>query len=487
MSTMSIHNTSSQIYVGRQMIKANKTMTKAMQQLSSGYRINAAEDGPADLIQSEKLRSQIAGLEKAIQNTRTNRDVMGVAEGGLSSAQAIIQNMRQYALHALNSGVTSADEIAADQAQIDAGMAALDRIFATTSYGGQKLLDNIASQYGLTGGDISSLVGMINNNTDTFSGYGSASVVSTPNQYASNLLSQLQSGQQVNTLDGSNAPGLVNSSLIDANGNLTADATFSVNQASDGTSSVNFSAGTSLADILQNLKSQTIPDADRAVLDQEIADLRTQLGREPTASEIQMSRANSDSGAGVSVSSRALAYLQGVDDATGTGMLSSVLGSQSLGSDGSLLSQLNNRDRAILNLANSLNNLNADSLGGVTLGSHFGATDGTSYSLADIRSGGSASLANNAEATLRVLDQANKGIAAERALLGATQTYTCDAMENVFMAQVEALQKTESDLRDTDMAKAMVEFTQSQVLLQVGTQMMGAANKNMQTLIDFFA
>src|SRR4051794_31459507 len=79
-------------------------MSKSLEKLSSGYRINRAADDAAGLAISEGLRSQIGGLKVAVRNAQDGISVVQTAEGALNESQAILQRMRDLAVQASNGG-----------------------------------------------------------------------------------------------------------------------------------------------------------------------------------------------------------------------------------------------------------------------------------------------------------------------------------------------------------------------------------------------
>ena len=93
----------------------NRSLNSSLSKLSSGYRINVGADGPADLVISEKLRSQTNGLERAVRNTTEAINVLSIAEGALNEMNSILKKMKALAIHSANNGVTSPDQVAADQ------------------------------------------------------------------------------------------------------------------------------------------------------------------------------------------------------------------------------------------------------------------------------------------------------------------------------------------------------------------------------------
>jgi|GEM_PF-838107 len=120
---------------------SNRMLSKSLEKLSSGYRINVGADGPADLIISEQLRAQTVGLERAVRNTQEAMNVIGIAEGALNEMNSILKTMRQLALHAANNGITSPQQVAADQSEVDSSIQTIDRIANTTKYSDQFLLN----------------------------------------------------------------------------------------------------------------------------------------------------------------------------------------------------------------------------------------------------------------------------------------------------------------------------------------------------------
>ncbi len=139
--SMTIAHNISAINTHRQLGVSSNSMGKAIEKLSSGYRINVGADDPSGLVISEQLRSQISGLGRAVQNSSEASNLIGVAEGALNEMNSILKKMRALAIHAANSGVTSPDEVAADQAELDSGIETINRIANTTKYSDQHLLN----------------------------------------------------------------------------------------------------------------------------------------------------------------------------------------------------------------------------------------------------------------------------------------------------------------------------------------------------------
>ena len=113
---------------------------KSSEKLSSGYKINRAADDAAGLTISEKMRSQIRGLNKASDNAQDGISLIQTAEGALNEAHSILQRMNELATQAANDTNTSSDRTAI-QKEINALTSELNRIASTTQFNTQNLLD----------------------------------------------------------------------------------------------------------------------------------------------------------------------------------------------------------------------------------------------------------------------------------------------------------------------------------------------------------
>ncbi|WP_039036206.1 flagellin N-terminal helical domain-containing protein, partial [Shewanella sp. ECSMB14102] len=119
---------------------ANSALKTSMERLSSGLRINSAKDDAAGLQISNRLTSQINGLDVAQRNANDGISIAQTAEGAMQESTNILQRMRDLSLQSAN-GSNSAEDRASMQKEISSLQAELTRIADTTSFGGQKLLD----------------------------------------------------------------------------------------------------------------------------------------------------------------------------------------------------------------------------------------------------------------------------------------------------------------------------------------------------------
>ena len=141
------HNLSA-MNTSRQMNSVSSAMSKSTEKLSSGYKINRAADDAAGLSISEKMRSQIRGLNKAASNAQDGISLVQVAEGALNETHSILQRMNELATQAANDTNTSVDREAIQQ-EMNQLTSEIDRIQSTTQFNSMNLLDGTFSSKAL--------------------------------------------------------------------------------------------------------------------------------------------------------------------------------------------------------------------------------------------------------------------------------------------------------------------------------------------------
>ena len=114
---------------------------KSINKLSSGLRINSAADDAAGLAISEKMRSQIRGLDQAESNAQDGISLIQTAEGALQQTTDILQRMRELVIKSENSGVLSPDDETAIKTEMEELSTEIDRIAKSTTFNGKTLLD----------------------------------------------------------------------------------------------------------------------------------------------------------------------------------------------------------------------------------------------------------------------------------------------------------------------------------------------------------
>ena len=169
---------------------------KSSEKLSSGYKINRAGDDAAGLTISEKMRSQIRGLNKASDNAQDGVSLIQVAEGALSETHSILQRMNELATQAANDTNTTADRNAI-QSEINQLTSEIDRIQSTTQFNTMNLIDGSYSGKNLQVGSLS----------------GQSIVISISNMDASSLFGAANTSTSLTTGDDKTAAQATNSKV----------------------------------------------------------------------------------------------------------------------------------------------------------------------------------------------------------------------------------------------------------------------------------
>jgi len=137
---MRINHNISALKANNTLAKTNSSLDKSLEKLSSGYRINSAADDSAGLAISEKMRTQISGLDQASRNASDGISVIQTAEGALVEVESMCQRMRELAVESANGTYTSGDRDAI-QSEIDQLNKEIYRISDTTQFNTMTLLD----------------------------------------------------------------------------------------------------------------------------------------------------------------------------------------------------------------------------------------------------------------------------------------------------------------------------------------------------------
>ncbi|MGN6301564.1 MAG: flagellin N-terminal helical domain-containing protein [Angustibacter sp.] len=358
-------------------------MSKSLEKLSSGFRINRAADDAAGLSISEGLRSQIGGLKVAVRNAQDGINVVQTADGALNESTAILQRMRDLAVQSAN-GSNDDNSRGAINEEAKALKSELNRISDKTTFNNVNLLDgsfNKDFQVGYQGGDTIAVA--------------------------------VQSGGAAVTAASATAGKAVTTTSVKADHSST-NLVFNVN-GKDVTLNTDLSAA-----------------ADGAI-DTAVASALTAAGVTgvtAAASSGVLTFTNSATGAG--------------NDPVVTGLGTSTV---TAGTDDVAASKADSFGAGGLGL-NSVN-----------LSTQQGASD-----------------------SIASIDAAIKTVSTARGKLGALQNRFEHTVNNLNVT-VENLSASESQIRDTDMAQEMTQFTRAQILQQAGTSMLAQANSSQQSVL----
>lgn len=151
---MRINHNISSMNTQNSLYRANRDMSKSLERLSTGLRINRASDDAAGLGVSENLRTQIKGTSQAMRNAQDGIAAITIAEGAANEISDTLQRMRELAVQSSNDTLTSTERAYTNQ-EFKQLMSEIDRIASVTNYNGMKLISssggNANERFGIGG------------------------------------------------------------------------------------------------------------------------------------------------------------------------------------------------------------------------------------------------------------------------------------------------------------------------------------------------
>jgi flagellin len=453
----------------RQLAETDSSLSKTIERLSSGYKINSAADDPAGLVISEKLRAQIGGLQQAIKNAGDAVNMVKTAEGALTEVSRLLRSMRDLAVHAANVGGNDDAARAADQSQVVNALASLDKIAAETQFGQKKLLDGSA---------------------------GTRAIV-TGNAVKSGDLSYATSIVQGDVIDieitQAAEKAFVETDVAIPNTGIGVAGSFYVNGVK-----VDYAATDTEVELAQKVnavQSQTNVYAVADTANHTVEFYSVGYGSNQRVDLVGMDTTNlnslaqlSDTGLDVQASVQTSAGLD-VSDATwmsGSGTVlkdskGNVIDLTIAAATSAATTQFNSQ----LQIAKGSLTFQVGAYAGqtreISIPSMYckdlaaGVVPG--QTLADL------DLIHDPQNAILILDQAIKETSTIRADLGAMQTNVFESSIKSLSIANENIAASESTIRDTDMAAEMANLTRNQILEQAGTAMLAQANQIPQTLL----
>ncbi|MEK7865873.1 MAG: flagellin [Planctomycetota bacterium] len=126
---------------------SERRQATSLERLSTGLRINHAQDDPSGLVISEILRTQIASLKQAVENSQNAQNLVQTSEAAIGEINELVKGIRESLIFALNTGGTSVDQVQAEQDAVDSAINAIKRISDVTRWGTTQLLNGNSSLF----------------------------------------------------------------------------------------------------------------------------------------------------------------------------------------------------------------------------------------------------------------------------------------------------------------------------------------------------
>lgn len=475
----------------RNLTSSQSSLATSLQRLSTGLRINSAKDDAAGLAISERMTSQIRGLDQATRNANDGISLAQTAEGALSTSGDILQRIRELAVQSMNATNSSSDRQALN-AEVSQLTEELDRIAQTTNFNGQKLLNgDLTSANFQVGANANQTITATTANfsTNKFGNYRIGSGVAT----ASNPAGDLVAGSTANAIaSGTGAAGA----------NRVAGGAFTINGAS-GSATITAAAGASASTVAGQINAQTQITGVSASARTEV-DL-TALGTGNFSLNLTSNNSTavtvSFSTTGNTADGLAAAISALNDKSSQTGVTAKLntagTGITITNSTGANITVANNTGSSNLTVAGVITaaaasavvtgQLTLDSeksfgLSGVAATTDFFTAATASSQLQSVNNADVSSVAG-ANRTLAMVDSALAAVNGQRAKFGALQSRFESTVANL-QTSSENLSASRSRIQDADFAAETANLTKAQILQQAGTAMLAQANSLPQNVLS---
>jgi len=446
----------------RNLTSSQASLQTSLQRLSSGLRINSAKDDAAGLAISDRMTSQINGMNQAARNANDGISMTQTADGNLAQISANLQRMRDLSVQSANDTNTVADR-ASLQLEVTSLADEIDRISSSAQFNGKNLLDGTFDtatfQVGSNAGQTVSLT--INGSSSGTLGLGTATATGA-----------VTGTTAIDNGDGGSDPVIA--------GTMTINGTLIGPSLNDGVSTV--PGGTDLAADGTDVPSSALSLANAINLLSDTTEVTATANTETTSDATDFSATIS----GLTINGQTIA------DADS---LSALVANINLTTAESGVTAAIDADDATKYVLTAADGRNIDVYGDVD-GSGF-ETASTHYGQVSLSSSASFTIANGAGGlvddtyvgtggpsissqvlsglAITAIDAAITTVNAQRANLGAMQTRFDSVIANL-QSGAENLSAARSRIRDTDFAAETANLTRNQILQQAGTAMLAQAN-----------
>ena len=425
---MVVKNNMSAISTLNTLNKNSSALSKSLQKVSSGMKINGAADDASGYAISERMRVQIRGLDQANQNTQNGSSMMKVAEGAVSSTVDILKTLKEKVINAANDTNTDADRQTI-QKELDQS---IDQINdnANVTYNGKYLVD------GSHNSKVTATTTSMTNQS-----------LNTETKFASTF-----------------------TALTDRNGNslnIQSSDTITLSYVKEGkTKTISVSGASTLNNLINEVSTDIKAGEATSVIGKDVAGdtVYTADGK----SAITLTAAGSGVESQISGITLSVTDTKGNVKKSANALLdnfSESIRAQNKSNDNSINLQVGTKSNQAIKVG--LTDMRAEALG-------LQAKDGTTLNI---------STKDYANAAINVLDNAVQKALDQQTTIGAVQSRLEYTSSNLTTAS-ENVQSSESTIRDADMAKEMTNYTKNNVLMQAAQAMLSQANQSSSSVLS---
>ena len=418
---------------------------KSTEKLSSGYKINRAADDAAGLTISEKMRKQIKGLDRASTNAQDGVSAVQTAEGALTEVHSMLQRMNELAVQSSN-GTNSKDDRDAIQSEVDQLTKEINRVSETTKFN---------ETYLLKGSDTT------NTNSTGVKANGTVGTYKGISVTAKNATT-IKSGDSV----GLGVVVLKSSDVKVADGvNATEAATDLASATFEGTADKD--------KVTYTLKDGTSHSSTSAEFEATYGFKAKAAG----TATFSLAVGKTDEAAAGTYDNATSGFISNNTNANLTGLKvgQEVKAKATVASDGTITLS----DTGIANPLSFNLHVGSESASNNKISVTIESMSAEGLGIKDLK----VNTESDATSSIDTIEAAIKKVSSQRSSLGAVQNrleHTIDNLDNV----VENTETAESRIRDTDMAKEMVNYSKNNILAQAGQSMLAQANQSNQGVLS---
>ena len=446
-----------------QLSKNNADLATRLQRLSTGLKINSGKDAPAGLIASEQLRSEITGINQAIDNSTRAGNVINTAEGALSEVSALLLEVQGLTNEAANTGALSQQEISANQLQVDSILNSINRIANTTQFNNVKLL-NGSLDY-TTSGVASTAIDAFQINSAKLpdNGFQTITVAVTASAQLGEVDFTGASVASAVTIEVAGNAGTEQLSF--AKGAATSAIAFATNQLAEATGVSAIVSGGTLRFTTTDFGSD------------QFVSIKTIQGNLTNGKDFGVDATVNINGAQAEVHGLQATVRSGDLD------IDLTLDKNFAQSNTSTTSFQITGGGAKFQIGSEVNRQGQIQIGIGSVSTTKLGDEITGF-LSTLGSGGANSLlSDNTIQAQKILTNAISQVATLRGRLGALQKDVLDTNVNSLQVALENVTSSESDIRDADFASETAALTRAQILVQANTSVLAQANSAPQAVL----
>ena len=484
--------------------KNSAAQSATLKQLATGKRINAGKDDPAGLIALSGLNAELRVVETSLVNNQRSDAMLTVADQAITEISKLLGEIETLVASTSSGANLSASEIAANQAQVDDALAAIDRIVQTSNFNGKNLIDG---SFGIqdTGVDADRVTGLR---------------VFSRSQSATDTVLNINRVTSAQTAEVAFQIGQATNAALTTSGTTEVAVTGSL-----GTATVTLADGLTLTQIRDEINKATSQTGVTAVMSATVHDAgtsainlqSTSFGSAAFVSVEVLSGGSMNKATGTADNAEGSADdFQSVGKTVGVDAVVTING-QATGADGLDVSYSANGLSLEFTMStdfgsgvvvagqteaqNKESTFTVKAAGGATF--QLGTTSSTrstigidslatyklgggngSARLSEIKSGGSVDLRADVGGALTAVREAIGEVAGVRGRIGGFQKFQVNSAISSLQAAQTGLTSAASIIGDTDFAVATAELTRQQVLIQSGMQLLGVANQQTGLLLS---